>query len=373
MSPFKRPDSPYWYVSISVPGFGRIPQRSTETRDKTHAKQMEAMLRDLPRVGKAGLLRALIDGEVSLAELYASKLQGSLDELEARAEDPPLREAVEAYLPRVDDDRVQTGFAQLLNAAPDRVRLSWLRNPKHISDAYAAALSGKLTGRKLRPNSVKRSLHRAVQELLAYAYGKHERGRIMEDVTVPHDNDARCPSLTPEEAKDLLAACAPRFRALVAVAMSTGVDRGPLLRLEARHFDEARGELQVPDNKTTARPRRLAVPAAAVPFLRQIAVGRGPSERLFPFTKWQVRNRWEKARKAIGRGDLRFKDLRHVFATAYVQAGAPLKDLQNVLGHAGPEMSMRYTSHQTAGNRQRMDAAAERLGLRHLRAEKEAG
>lgn len=48
-SPFKRGNSPYYYVAPKVPGFGRLPQRSTGTTREARARAMEVMLKELPR------------------------------------------------------------------------------------------------------------------------------------------------------------------------------------------------------------------------------------------------------------------------------------------------------------------------------------
>jgi len=47
-----------------------------------------------------------------------------------------------------------------------------------------------------------------------------------------------------------------------------------------------------------------------------------------------VRRRFEAVRNATGMPWLRFKDLRHVFASHSVQTGGALKDLGRTLGHA---------------------------------------
>ena len=51
---------------------------------------------------------------------------------------------------------------------------------------------------------------------------------------------------------------------------------------------------------------------------------------------------WDKARKAAGRPDLRFHDLRHTGAVLAAQTGATLAELMNRLGHSTPAMAIRY-------------------------------
>ncbi|GAB3742485.1 tyrosine-type recombinase/integrase [Microlunatus parietis] len=51
---------------------------------------------------------------------------------------------------------------------------------------------------------------------------------------------------------------------------------------------------------------------------------------------------WDDARKAAGRPDLRFHDLRHTGAVLAAQSGATLAELMARLGHSTPAMAMRY-------------------------------
>ena len=51
---------------------------------------------------------------------------------------------------------------------------------------------------------------------------------------------------------------------------------------------------------------------------------------------------WDRARKAAGRPDLRFHDLRHTGAVLAAQSGATLAELMNRLGHSSPRMAIAY-------------------------------
>ncbi len=58
-------------------------------------------------------------------------------------------------------------------------------------------------------------------------------------------------------------------------------------------------------------------------------------------------NSMTKPRRAAGRPDLRFHDLRHTGATMAAASGATLADLMHRLGHSTPQAAMIY-QHATA-------------------------
>jgi integrase len=66
---------------------------------------------------------------------------------------------------------------------------------------------------------------------------------------------------------------------------------------------------------------------------------------------------WERARKAAGRDDLRFHDLRHTGAVMAAQSGATIAELMGRLGQATPAMAIRY-QHVAQG---RDDEIARRI------------
>lgn len=74
----------------------------------------------------------------------------------------------------------------------------------------------------------------------------------------------------------------------------------------------------------------------------------GPRGLVFPNTEGahvhhgSVYKVFKPARKAAGREDLRWHDLRHTGATMAAQAGATLAELKSRLGHTSAEVAMRY-------------------------------
>jgi integrase len=371
MTPFKRwkrPKGPY-YLWVTLPGRGRVGPWSTGTRNKALAKSMETYLRETA-LQDPELIRGLIEHKYNFRELWVARQEGRTEQLKQRAKDPLLRDVVERFRGLVRDIRIEQGLDQLLALSPEGARLSFLtglretsEGAKNVSDLCALAVRA---GRK--PNSVRRSLYRAISDLLTYEVGKVRRSMILTDVVKPGERDERDVTLTPEQITRLLEHADIEMRDLIEAALLTGVDRGPLLRLRASDFHAARETLRVPDTKTEARPRTLELSGAAAALLRRLTAGRGGDDRVFPLTHHQVEHRFRAIRAEAGLEHVRFKDLRGVFATYWEGS---LRDLQQAMGHANARTTMRYIKGQAVRRRAQMDEVAERMGLaRHLRLEK---
>lgn len=168
--PYKRSGSHNHLIVPTVPGYGRLPERRSSTRRKQIATAVEVLLRELPTRGYGRLVDRNVAGEIITAELYVANREKRLDELLIRAEDPPLDDAVAEVRARISDDRVRTGLEQLLDYAPKGARLSWLIDPQQIQALCDRAVKN---GRK--PNTVRRSLYRAISDLLQIRLGKKGR------------------------------------------------------------------------------------------------------------------------------------------------------------------------------------------------------
>ena len=72
---------------------------------------------------------------------------------------------------------------------------------------------------------------------------------------------------------------------------------------------------------------------------------------------------WVRARRAAGRDDLRFHDLRHTGAVMAAQSGATIAELMARLGHTTPAMAIRYqhaSQDRDAEIARRLSALADR-------------
>lgn len=351
----------------------------TNTKDLKIAEAMEAALTELTCSGFRDLVVQLRDGELTLPELWQAKLEGTeaLKQLLLRQNDPLLEETVDQRVDGVSDERIKLGYRQLKKFAPlaearvaselnrkalKVLRLSWLLEPLHLTSLYETAQDSGL-----KPNSVRRSLHRAVADLLTRRFSRGRMLGVLADAKTPGENDERVVMLSPTEVARMLGLADLEFQRVLGLAVTTGIDLGPMLRGQVSDFDESVGTLAVRDSKTYARPRLLVLRGEPVLgnaeyWLRLLVAGQPSEAPLVGMSRDTIQSRWNALRKRIGREDARWKDLRGVFATYRLLAGVSPKDLQQNLGHADMTMTMRYVRRMPGGNKDELRAAALHIG-----------
>lgn len=366
MAAFKRKGSPFYQIEPTVGG-RRLPRMSTGVKDKALAEDMEAALRTIDRMGYRQLVDQLARGQVRLDEIWQAFLQGreALDALQARVDDPLLADVIEEVRGEITDERVRTGLDHLRRFIPESARLSWLLDFRNINAFYRAMR------KKMAPNSVRRGPHRAVSDLLRLQIGRGKMLAIMADVDVPSAKDERVVMLWPEEIQELIELADEEFGPVLGLALTTGIDRKPMLEMRVRHWNDTENVLIVPDRKQETRQRSLVLEPGMALFARQLAAGKGPGEPLVDMSMHVLRDRWEALRARIGRPDVRWKDLRGVFATYAVWCAWPPRKLQDWLGHRDQTMTIRYQRRLAVGMTPSPGAIAERMGLAraHLKLE----
>jgi integrase len=120
---------------------------------------------------------------------------------------------------------------------------------------------------------------------------------------------------------------------IVALAALTGLRQGELLSLEPSNVQSGRILLR-PDQTKNGKTRVVPVPLDAQPWLNHLP---------FASNKYTLRWTWDAARKAVGRPDLRFHDLRHSYASLLAQAGENMTTVRDLLGHSSLLVTSRYS------------------------------
>lgn len=168
--------------------------------------------------------------------------------------------------------------------------------------------------------------------------------------------------LSADEEKRLLEACSPSLHSIVMVALHTGMRLGELLHLEWKDVDFEQRLIRVKLTKSH-RTRYLPMNVRVVETLK--ALPRRPDIELVFWNpkrgahwSWTHGPGWQKAIRLSGVKDFRFQDLRHTFASRLVQAGVPIKVVQELLGHANVATTMRYAHLAPADLRRAVDILA---------------
>lgn len=160
--------------------------------------------------------------------------------------------------------------------------------------------------------------------------------------------------LTFDEAPRLIAAAHGEWRTMITLALRTGLRRGELLALRWQDLDLPAGKLFVRQNfvlgvfgtPKSGKPREIPLSDATVAMLKAHRHLRGPlvfcddAGRVL-----QLDRPWAALSRACKRAGLRcvgWHVLRHTFASHLAMRNAPLKAIQELLGHASVQMTMRY-------------------------------
>ena len=159
------------------------------------------------------------------------------------------------------------------------------------------------------------------------------------------ENNARLRYLSLGECQLLIDSCeAPHLRAIVTVALHTGMRSGEIRNLQWRDLDFATGFLIVRDSKN-GESRHIPADSAVIELLRTWPRTAGSE---FVFTNaaggrigW-LQHGFRKALARAGLSDLHFHDLRHTFASQWMMAGGELYSLRDILGHKSIAMTQRY-------------------------------
>jgi integrase len=167
----------------------------------------------------------------------------------------------------------------------------------------------------------------------------------MERLKFLPENNARLHYLSMEECDKLLEACfASHMKALVTMALHTGMRRGEILNLKWHDIDLNSGSIIIRDSKN-GQPRHVPMDSAVRDLLSGYIPTSG-SSHVFPSASGARRSTVQKAfrnaRIRAGMPDLHFHDLRHTFASHWVMSGGDIYVLKDILGHKSIVMTQRY-------------------------------
>ena len=178
----------------------------------------------------------------------------------------------------------------------------------------------------------------------------------------------------------------PRYRLMVLFASWCALRFGELVELRRHDVDvkngvlrirrgavRAEGRVVIDTPKSEAGVRDVVIPPHLMPLVREhlsTTITGGRNGLLFPaadgsstLSPSTLYKSYYRARKAAGRPDLRFHDLRHTGAVLAAQTGATLAELMGRLGHSTPGAAMRY-QHVAQGRDAQIAAALSVMARR---------
>lgn len=147
---------------------------------------------------------------------------------------------------------------------------------------------------------------------------------------------------TPAEARALLdAARSDHDRAAFATAYYLGARASEVVGLRASDVELARGEVRLYGKGK--KERRVPLPAALADLLRPLVEASTPGALLYHLTYDGLRHAFGKARQRAGLSRrLTLHKLRHGYATALLEAGVPIHEIKELLGHSSVATTERY-------------------------------
>lgn len=222
-----------------------------------------------------------------------------------------------------------------------------------------------------------RQAHRVFSLMLALAVrDRRLTHNPAEGVRLPRMNRKEPVFLTHAQVDQLAAACTG-YELFVRVLAYTGLRWGEATALEVRRVDLMRRRLEVVRSAVelgkeityglpkTHQRRWVPLPRSQVDQLAEHIAGKQPNELVFtsprgtPLRNHNFRARvFGPAAAAIGVPDLTPHDLRHTAASLAVQAGANVKAVQRMLGHASAAMTLDVYAGLFGDD---LDAVADRL------------
>lgn len=240
-------------------------------------------------------------------------------------------------------------FCERLGTTPLEARLDH-------ADAYARYLAEapRLSGRPLAASTVQRKLS-AASSFYRYLVGI----RVLTDS--PFLGVAR-PAVSPDspttgldvaEMRRLRAAAAadgPRSEALVTLLLNNGLRISEALACDVEHLGYDRGHrilrLHRKGGKVARAPLAPPTAHAVDAYIGSRASGpifiTATGRRMDRHAAFRLVQRLARAAEVPAAADISPHSVRHSFATAALDAGAELRDVQDAMGHADPRTTRRY-------------------------------
>jgi integrase len=183
----------------------------------------------------------------------------------------------------------------------------------------------------------------------------------LKKIELAKENNTRTRVLSPIEETALMAEAVPHLRPMITLALNTGMRLGEILKLRREHINFTTRMITIPaENSKSKKPRQVPMNEVVLDLIRKLAPADG-----FIFRKRHgepYENVITGLKAACVRAKViafRFHDLRHTFATRFIEAGGNVVLLSKILGHS--TISITYNRYCHPSN-DAMLAAVENMG-----------
>lgn len=321
---YTRPESRFIWLQITTPD-GRKIRRSSKTTDQREAERR--LQEEISRLSSLSFREAVVDFfEVRGRDLREKSISNYLTSL--RAVDPYI-----GHLSLFDINReVLKGLVR--------------ERRKTVSDT-----------------SVRRDLA-FVSSVFTHAIetmpGAPEHNPVISFSKKHLKESQRVRWLRPKEYQRLLDSCTNETqRVVLQTAVHTGMRHGEIAALRKSMIDFDRKEITLDvDITKSKRERVIPLSDTLCHSLKQLC-SEVPDDLVFAYVdpitrKWRhytsFKNSWMGIVRRSGLENVRFHDLRHTFASWWVQSGGSLMHLRDILGHSSLQMVQRYAHLNTAAH-----------------------
>lgn len=178
------------------------------------------------------------------------------------------------------------------------------------------------------------------------------------------ESSPRTRFLTREEFVRLSNAASDDLKPILALAVETGLRKEELLGLTLTSIDLRRRELRLTVTKT-GRPRQVPLSSGALETIKGL-LERSRPRSPYLFCKsdgsriGDPKKAFAGACRRAGIEDFRFHDLRHTYASWWVQDGGDLYRLSRILGHTTLQTTSRYAHLRTDDLHEELERVARK-------------
>ncbi len=155
----------------------------------------------------------------------------------------------------------------------------------------------------------------------------------------------------------------PHLKAIILLAIDSGMRRGEILKLRWKDIDFKAGLIRIVGTHTKTERERLApLTTRAMTELYHVREFT-PGDRPFPFLDFK--RSWATAKEIAGITDLHFHDLRRTAITRWIMQGNPIALAGKIAGHTNLETTMK---HYTSADADIVNGFTEKMNAIHSQA-----